>query len=123
MGVNKGKVQVRIGEDLVEIPREEIALLNQPHNFYFEESTGKLRLEDGLHCDYKSRLVKGKLVEICLSLVPLVEKLDFKENGRCEELQRKAIHTIRSCLNMVTFQNGVDRARISRTDNAGKLAM
>ena len=121
--VNKGKVQVRMGEDLVEVSHEEIALLNQPHNFYFEESTGKLRLEDGLHCDYKAKLAKGKLVEICLSLAPLVEKLDFTEKGRCEELQKEMIRTVRSCLNMVTFQRGVDRTRISRTDNAGKLAV
>ena len=33
------------------------------------------------------------------------------------------IRTVRNCLNMVTFQRGVDRARISRTDNAGKLAV
>lgn len=101
---------------------EEIGILNQPHEFFFEESTGKLRLEDGLHCDYKSRLVRAKMAEICLSLAPLVESLDFN-SPKCEELQKEAIRQVRSCLNMVTFQGGVDRRRVARSDSAGRLAV
>ena len=123
--VTKDKVNVKVKEhsETLSVSREELCLLNHPHNFYFEQATGKLRLEDGLHCDYKSKLVKGKLAEICLNLAPLVEKLDFCEKETCEELQKEAIRKIRGCLNMVTFQKGVDRKRIARTDNAGKLAV
>ena len=109
-------------ESKLVVPHDVIAGLNQPHVFFVEELTGKLRLEDGIHCNYEARLVKAKLAEICLCLAPLVEKLDFGSDG-CEELQKKAIRQIRSCLNIVTFQSGVDRSRVARSDCAGKLAV
>ena len=105
----------------LEVKKEDIVRLNSPHVFH-REPNGKYSLEDGLHCDYKNKIVKAKLVEICLCLSPLVAKLDFLSPD-CEEMQRDAIRIIRSRLNIVTFQGGVDRSRLARSDCAGRLAV
>ena len=128
-------VQVEVDGDrggfelCLDVSFKDIAELNQPHVFFFEEATEKLRLEDGIHCDYKARLVKAKMAEICLCLASLVEELDFRDPGEKskdaepEVVQQRAIGVIRSCLNMVTFQQGVDRSRVARSDCAGRLAV
>ena len=86
------------------------------------ESTGKYVFEDGIHCSYENKTVKAKLIEIGFVLNKLVSKLNFLDES-CTEIQKEAILLIRSCLNIVTFQSGVDRSRQSRVDNVGKLAV
>eukprot|EP00092_Neocalanus_flemingeri_P015280 GFUD01016516.1.p1 GENE.GFUD01016516.1~~GFUD01016516.1.p1 ORF type:complete len:264 (+),score=59.42 GFUD01016516.1:79-792(+) len=105
----------------LDVKKKDIITLNNPHIFH-KEHNGKLSLEDGIHCDYKNKLVKAKMVEICLCLAPLVDKLDFRETD-CLEMQKEAIRRIRSCLNIVTFQIGVDRSRLARSDCVGRLAV
>lgn len=110
------------GKDLrYEVQRNELIFLNNPQRFHIEP-TGKYAFEDGLHCSYEDKLVKAKLIEICFQLNKLVSKLNFFEKN-CLELQKEAVLKIRSCLNLITFQSGVDRSRFSRSDNVGKMAV
>ena len=104
-----------------DVARDDIIYLNNPQRFYVEP-TGKYAFEDGIHCSYENKTVKAKLIEIGFVLNKLVSKLNFLDES-CTEIQKEAILLIRSCLNIVTFQSGVDRSRQSRVDNVGKLAV
>ena len=104
-----------------DVNRKDIILLNNPHRFHVEP-TGKYAFEDGVHCSYENKTVKAKLIEIGFLLSELVSKMNFLEPD-CWKLQSEAVVLIRSCLNILTFQAGVDRSRVSRTDNVGRLAV
>ena len=105
----------------VNVARKNIVTLNNPHIFHVEP-TGKFSFEDGIHCDYKKKIVKAKLIEIGFQLSKLISKLNFLSSD-CLDTQKEAIVKLRSCLNLVTFQSGVDRSRVSRSDCAGRLAI
>ena len=105
----------------VEVARRDVVTLNNPHVFHVEP-TGKFAFEDGLHCDYEKKIVKAKTVEIGFQLSKLISKLDFLSEN-CQDIQKEAILKVRSCLNLITFQAGVDRSRVSRSDCAGRLAI
>ena len=105
----------------VEVSRKDIITLNNPHIFHVEP-TGKFAFEDGIHCDYSKKIVKAKTIEIGFQLSKLISKLNFLSPD-CLETQKEAVLKLRSCLNMITFQAGVDRSRVSRSDCAGRLAI
>ena len=105
----------------VEVARDDIITLNNPHIFHVEQ-TGKFAFEDGIHCDYRKKIVKAKVIEIGFQLSKLISKLNFLSPD-CVETQRAALVKLRSCLNLITFQSGVDRSRVSRSDCAGRLAI
>ena len=62
----------------------------------------RLLLENGLMCEYASKIVKAKMLEICLEIAPLVEKLDFGSSD-AENIQKEILAGIRKCLNVTTF--------------------
>ena len=101
--------------------RKDLIFLNNPHRFHVE-STGKYAFEDGIHCSYERKTVKAKLIEIGFLLNKTMKKLNFLRRD-CVDDQREAVLLIRSCLNIITFQSGVDRSRYSRTDCVGRLAV
>ena len=105
-----------------QLTHNKLAWLNQPHEFYFQDSK-KLRLEEGVVCDYEAPLVRAKLVEICLKLGPIASQMDFKRPSECASLQKKAISELHSCLNIISFQAGVDRSRVARSKCVGELAV
>ena len=105
----------------VEVTRRDLITLNNPHIFHVEP-TGKFSFEDGIHCDYEKKIVKAKTIEIGFQLSKLISKLDFLSQN-CLDIQKEAIVKVRSCLNLITFQGGVDRSRVSRSDCAGRLAI
>eukprot|EP01062_Namystynia_karyoxenos_P049471 TRINITY_DN3789_c1_g1_i1.p1 TRINITY_DN3789_c1_g1~~TRINITY_DN3789_c1_g1_i1.p1 ORF type:complete len:1109 (+),score=301.27 TRINITY_DN3789_c1_g1_i1:78-3329(+) len=110
------------GEQTVAVPREELLALNQPQEFRTDHK-GRLELEDGLRCSYESSLVRAKLLHIAFALRPIVAQLDF--SGEAEQtwrLQRDALRIMRRCLDLTTFADGLDRRRIGRTDDVGKMA-
>ena len=107
-------------EIFIEVNKKDIVRLNNPQEFYWDNSD-KMCLEDGIRCDYRNKLVKAKLVEICFNLSAFVTELDFSSD--CQEQQQEAVRMVRSCLNLTTFQRGVDRSRLARTDCVGKLAV
>ena len=110
------------GRDIkFDIPRKDLIFLNNPHRFHVE-STGKYAFEDGIHCSYERKTVKAKLIEIGFLLNKTMKKLNFLRRD-CVDDQREAVLLIRSCLNIITFQSGVDRSRYSRTDCVGRLAV
>lgn len=76
-------------------------------NFMF-----RLLLEDGLKCNYTNRTVKAKLIEICLKIAPLVEKLDFLQPN-AEQIQKEIILTVKNSLDIITFQVKHFRAQYS----------
>ena len=106
----------------VEVSRRDIIILNNPHIFHVEPTTGKFAFEDGIHCDYEKKIVKAKTIEIGFQLSKLISKLDFLSDN-CLDIQKEAIVKVRSCLNLITFQCGVDRSRVSRSDCAARLAI
>ncbi|XP_023335596.1 uncharacterized protein LOC111706884 isoform X2 [Eurytemora carolleeae] len=110
-----------IADKAFRIETEQVVELNQPHVFSFHPDN-RLLLEDGLICDYKSKIVKAKMLEICFEISPLIEKLDFNSSD-VEVVQKEILAKIRKCLNISTFLGGFDRSRISRTDCVGKLAV
>lgn len=94
--------------------------LNQSHVLAVD-SRGAVQLEDGLRMDYSSPLARAKMCEVALALSPIVRDLDFG-NGDCETLQLQAIEVVRSCLDIITFQRGLDRGRFSAMcDDAAKF--
>lgn len=102
---------------------QEIMLLNHDQEYGYDES-GKLFLEDGIRGNYANPLVKAKVYEIALALKDVVEELDFEADFQTiNALQKKAVHIIRSCLNIISFANGVERDRTGRTDDLGQLAV
>ena len=103
-----------------DVTKQNIKLLNNSHQFHVE-STGKYVFEDGIHCSYENKTVKAKLTEIGFMLNKLLSKLNFLK-ADCTELQQEAVLLIRSCLNIITFNSGVDRSRSSRSENVGRLA-
>ena len=105
----------------VEVSRRDLITLNNPQIFHVEP-TGKFAFEDGIHCDYEKKIVKAKTIEIGFQLSKLISKLDFLGEN-CLDIQKEAIVKVRSCLNLITFQCGVDRSRVSRSDCAGRLAI
>ena len=105
-----------------QLSHNRLAWLNQPHEFHFQDSK-KLRLEEGIICDYETPLVRAKLVEICLKLGPIVAQMDFKRASECASLQKEAISKLHSCLNIISFQSGVDRSRVARSRCVGELAV
>ncbi|CAE7035374.1 Khc [Symbiodinium natans] len=109
------------GEPRLEVPKAEVLRLNQPHRF---ATSGKhLLLEDGLKCDYSSPLMRAKLCEIALALDPIVQQLDFNNADAGQALQLKAVEVIRKCLDIITFQKGLDRGRsCAKEDDVAKMA-
>lgn len=102
---------------------EDILLLNQDQ-VYGKDDAGKLILEDGIRANYSNPLVKAKIYQIAMALKPIVEQLDFEQPTQTTQaLQRAAVMTIRKCLNIISFANGVDRDRVGRTDDVGILAV
>ena len=91
-----------------DVAKKDIVLLNNPHLFHVEDGTGKYVFEDGIHCSYENKTVKAKLTEIGFKLSKLLSKLNFL-TADCSELQKEAVLLIRSCLNIITFNSGVDR--------------
>lgn len=105
----------------LEVSKAEVLRLNQPHRL---ATSGKhLLLEDGLKCDYSSPLMRAKLCEIALALDPVVQKLDFNTADAGQALQLQAVEVIRKCLDIITFQKGLDRGRAcAREDDVAKMA-
>jgi len=100
---------------------QEVLLLNHPQIFT-RDSVGKYVLEDGVKVDYTSLTTKAKLLQIAISIKPIVENLDFSDTA--EEIiqnQLKAISKIFDCLNLKGFCDELDRTRYVKED-AGKLA-
>jgi len=103
------------------VPRSEVLRLNQPHVFLETTSGGggELRFEDGLRMRYSSPLAKAKMCEIAMELDEVVGQLDFTPGASPEEAQRRervqieCIRRIVACLNITTFQRGLDRSRCS----------
>ena len=58
------------------MPIKETLELNQPHVFK-TDSTGNIVLEDALVFNTKNIMEKSVLIEMCLKLRPIVEKMDF----------------------------------------------
>ena len=128
MQINEDSCKVELdpfenyGKDIkLDISNYEIVKLNNPHKFH-REPNGKYTLEDGMHASYENKTVKAKLIEIGFLLNKLVNKMNYLK-ADCLEFQKEAVLLIRSCLNIVTFQSGVDRSRCSRSDNIGRLAV
>ena len=113
------EVEADNGVVVVEVAHRAVHLLNQPH--IFAQKNGKYLFEDGLRGAYESSVVRGKLFEIALLLAPTIAKIDFASDT-CSTQQRKCITIIRNALNCTTFAGGVDRDRIGRTDDIGRLA-
>ena len=105
-----------------QLTHQKLAGLNQPHQFHFQDSN-KLRLDEGIICNFEAPLVRAKLVEICLKLAPLAARMDFKRPRECASLQKEVISKLHSCLNIVSFQAGVDRSRVARSKCVGELAV
>ena len=111
-----------IADKAFRIETEQVVELNQPHVFSFHPDNRyiffinkkslktrinnkpfyRLLLEDGLICDYKSKIVKAKMLEICFEISPLIEKLDFNSSD-VEVVQKEILAKIRKCLNISTF--------------------
>ncbi|CAK9099353.1 unnamed protein product [Durusdinium trenchii] len=106
---------------MAEVPKAEVLRLNQRHDL---AKNGKhVLLEDGLKCDYSSPLCRAKLCEIALALSPVVKNLDFNTADGGEAVQLKALEVIRKCLDIITFQKGLDRGRSCATcDDVAKMA-
>lgn len=103
----------RGGRHTFEVDCEEVLRLNQPHIFA-KDSRGALTFEDGLRCDFTSVLARAKLCEVASALEPFVLELDFAGSAEvCQSLQLKAVEAVRKCLNITTFQQGLDRSRHS----------
>lgn len=105
----------------VKVEVKKIVELNH-HQIFRYDNSNRLLLEDGLKCDYSNRTIKAKIMEICFKLTALVEKMDFDDPG-IEDLQKESISIVRDCLDIITFQSGLDRSRTSRTDCIGRLAV
>ena len=108
----------------LEVPFTKVINFGHPQKFsYTRTQNPKLILEDGFRCDYSSPLIKSKVIEMAWRLREIVQKLDFKRpKTEILDLQRQAVYTIRSCLNLKSFCNGVDHARCGRTDDIGQLS-
>jgi len=106
----------------VEADRETFLRLNQPQTLPMD-SRGGVCLEDGLRIDYRSTLARAKLCEVALALAPIVRELDFgAAAAEHEAVQLRAVEAIRNCLDIVTFQRGLDRGRLSAMcDDAAKF--
>lgn len=109
------------GTKSMEVSKAEVLRLNQRHKLL---ASGKhLQLEDGLKCDYSSPLTRAKLCEIALALSPVVKDLDFNTADGGQAMQLKAVEVIRKCLDIITFQKGLDRGRSpAMCDDVAKLA-
>jgi hypothetical protein len=106
---------------LLKFPKDEIHLYNSGQIFY-KDNLNRIELEDSIKANYDNPLVKAKLIEICIKLAPLIDKMDYN----CDSIvnyQKLAIVLIRKCLNVTSFYKGVDRERHGRTDCIGKLAV
>eukprot|EP01063_Lacrimia_lanifica_P015980 TRINITY_DN22617_c0_g1_i1.p1 TRINITY_DN22617_c0_g1~~TRINITY_DN22617_c0_g1_i1.p1 ORF type:complete len:987 (+),score=246.95 TRINITY_DN22617_c0_g1_i1:49-3009(+) len=111
------------GEVVVSVPERALLVLNDGHEFATSAGNGRVYylFEDGMRGSYSSRLVKGKVAEIAAVLAPLVQRLDFKAPD-CLAVQQACVEAVRKCLNTTVFADGLDRTRISRTDDLGKIA-
>eukprot|EP00040_Diaphanoeca_grandis_P014186 m.71809 g.71809 ORF g.71809 m.71809 type:complete len:1100 (-) comp24394_c0_seq3:172-3471(-) len=100
----------RDGKEEVTICCSQLLELNQPQLApCVVGSPHELQLEDGIRCNYLKPLTKAKLTEIAIALAPIVEELDFDgDQATCQGLQIKAIHTVRRCLDILTFQRDND---------------
>ncbi len=106
----------------LQITRQEILKYNHNQEFHINNMS-QLELEDGIRANYSNPLVKAKIIEIAYEIANLIEELDFLDFQNCESIQKKVIITIRRCLNLISFYNGVDRNRYGRTDCVGKLGV
>ena len=112
------------GVRVVAVDRHSVHELNQPHLFSSVVSgSGKVfhLFEDGIKGSYASALVKGKVLEIACRLAAPVARLDFAAKD-CAAVQMECVRVIRACLNATTFAEGLDRTRVGRTDDVGRLA-
>ena len=120
------------GEQVLEVQSDEVTALNQPHVLPLNEGAAAekrahtLQLEDGLVCDYTLPMMKAKMMEIALTLEPLVQQLHFcsedgQEQEKAVEVQLMCIRAIRNCLDVVSFQRGRERDRNS--DSIHKMAL
>lgn len=103
--------------------RGQLLALNQPH--VLSKVRGAVVLEDGLRCKYSSLLAKAKMCEIALRLAPLIKGLNFADDpAATEETQLECVRCIRTCLDIVTFQRGLDRGRsCAMCDDAARFAV
>jgi hypothetical protein len=88
------------------VKKSEIERMNQPQLFPKSPRNDTAYIfEDGLCIDYKSPIVRAKMCEISIRLSDLVRELDFDVcTERITLKQIEAIHIIRDCIDMNTFQ-------------------
>ncbi|KAJ9460543.1 Kinesin-like calmodulin-binding protein [Diplonema papillatum] len=113
-----GHVRVAVGSDAVHA-------LNQPHAFRTTGGGPGGRLlyhfEDAARGSYDSLLVRAKVTEIAAKLAPHVAELDFA-GKHAHLVQMRCVEAVRGCLDTTAFHEGLDRTRVTRPDDLGKLA-
>jgi len=90
----------------LEVSARDMRRWNGRHHFPpLPRSRHIVQLEDGIRCNYEAPLTRAKLWEIAFALEPVVRELDFTAEA-CAETQRRAVRTVRGCLDLTTFQRG-----------------